>query len=56
MFHIVHRDLKPENIMFSLQKKRLVLIDFGTTKIIKEKIGEYSICNEIVGTPIYMSE
>lgn len=35
-YHIVHCDIKPENIMLSPYHKKIVFIDFGLSKVIKE--------------------
>jgi serine/threonine protein kinase len=32
---IIHADIKCENIMYSLKKKKIVFIDFGTTTLVK---------------------
>eukprot|EP00494_Astrolonche_serrata_P033834 UN34103 len=51
--NIVHRDLKPENWLFKSTAKdaSLILIDFGTAKIVKE--GEKY--KDLVGTPFYLA-
>lgn len=47
----MHRDLKPDNIIKT--KEKIVLIDFGfSCKLPK---GDFSILNDIVGTPSYMA-
>ena len=38
-YNIVHQDIKPDNIMFSPTYKKTVLIDYGLSKPIDEKIG-----------------
>jgi serine/threonine protein kinase len=39
-FNIVHLDIKPMNILYSPSKKRLVFLDFGFSKLIKETLGQ----------------
>ena len=41
-FRIVHVDIKPENIMFSLTLEELVFIDFGFSRVLREKAGQMS--------------
>ena len=38
-FQIVHLDIKPPNIMYSRALNSLVFIDFGFSKVIKDKLG-----------------
>ena len=37
---IVHCDIKPANVMFSPSLKKFVFIDFGVSRILREKKGE----------------
>ena len=39
-FGIVHGDVKPENIMWSPSLKKNVFIDFGLSRVVKEKPGQ----------------
>jgi len=39
LFNIIHFDIKPDNIGFSNHFKKWVFLDFGLTKIIKERPG-----------------
>lgn len=52
--NIIHRDLKPGNILFH-DDGRLIITDFGTAKIISDKMKEITMNNMVVGTPYYMS-
>ena len=38
-FQLVHLDIKPSNIMYSSIRSETVYIDYGFSKLIKEKIG-----------------
>ena len=38
--HIVHGDIKPDNILYSPGWRRIVLIDFGLSRFIKESVDE----------------
>jgi serine/threonine protein kinase len=38
-FQLIHNDIKPENIMYSPYFKRMVLIDFGLSRIVNETVG-----------------
>ena len=38
--HLIHGDIKPENIMYSPWQGKVVLVDFGLAKFIKEKAGQ----------------
>ena len=37
--HIAHKDIKPANILWSNQRKKFVLADFGIAQYVKEDIG-----------------
>ena len=39
-FGIVHGDVKPENIMWSPSLQKNVFIDFGLSRVVKEKPGQ----------------
>lgn len=39
-FKIIHGDIKPENIMWSSEFNKCVFIDFGFSRVLKEKPGE----------------
>jgi serine/threonine protein kinase len=41
--NVVHRDLKPENIAICLDNKRIVLIDFGISKIYKDQNSKHML-------------
>jgi len=49
---IIHRDIKPANIMFDLEKKKIILTDFGIARLIDASRTRTGI---ILGTPAYMS-
>lgn len=52
---IIHRDMKPENLMV-IEKKKLVLIDFGLGKILDSSEGSpVQLTTQILGTPYYMA-
>ena len=44
-FQIMHVDIKQANIMYSQLTEDLVFIDFGFSKLIKEKIGFKTKCS-----------
>lgn len=54
-FRIIHGDIKLENIMWSPNHKKNVFIDFGLSKLIKEKPGEMTF-TFYFGTYLYCSE
>jgi serine/threonine protein kinase len=39
LLQIVHLDIKPPNIMFSNSLNKFLLIDFGLSKFVEQKIG-----------------
>ncbi len=49
---VIHRDIKPANIMFDLEKKKIILTDFGIARLIDASRTRTGI---ILGTPAYMS-
>jgi serine/threonine protein kinase len=52
---IIHFDIKPQNIMYSKSFKKTVLIDFGLSKMISEKVGKLTYVPSFRGTYIYSS-
>ena len=38
-FHLIHKDIKPANILWSNQRKKFVLADFGIAQYVREDIG-----------------
>ncbi len=51
---IVHCDIKPQNIAFSPHFGKVIFIDFGLTRIIKERVGEKTT-TAFMGTYLYVS-
>ncbi len=51
---IVHCDIKPQNIAFSPNFDDLIFLDFGLTRIIKERAGEKTM-TAFMGTYLYVS-
>eukprot|EP00960_Hanusia_phi_P075817 768472-Hanusia_phi.AAC.1 len=51
---IIHRDLKPSNIMRK-QNGDIVVVDFGTSKLIGDASASLTIAGSFVGTPLYAS-
>ena len=49
---VIHRDLKPANIMFDLEKRKIILTDFGIARLIDVSRTRTGI---VLGTPAYMS-
>lgn len=54
-FQICHCDIKPFNIVWSRERKRALFIDFGLSKMLKEKVGYLSYAS-FLGTFQYCSE
>ena len=44
---LVHLDIKDENIMYSPYFNKLVFIDFGLSKFIKQEVGFKTVTNYI---------
>ena len=40
LLQICHFDIKLDNVAWSNETKKMILLDFGLSKIIKEKIGQ----------------
>jgi len=54
-YNILHQDIKPENVMFSPFYNKPVLIDFGLSRIINEKLGQLTMTS-FVGSLNFCSE
>jgi serine/threonine-protein kinase len=57
---IIHRDIKPENIMLEGREKRVLLMDFGISKVVGAATdgdpgATLTTTGIIIGTPQYMS-
>jgi tetratricopeptide (TPR) repeat protein/tRNA A-37 threonylcarbamoyl transferase component Bud32 len=50
----IHRDLKPDNIMRRTQDGKLVLIDFGAVKEVRQATNLAQTCSVGIGTAGYM--
>ena len=50
----IHRDLKPDNIMRRLSDGKLVLIDFGAVKEVRQATNLIKTCSIGIGTAGYM--
>ena len=48
---IIHRDIKPQNVLFSADRKKLKLVDFGFATIWSKEERQRSFC----GSPYYAS-
>ena len=55
MLHLIHGDIKPDNILFSPGWKKIVLIDFGLAKFIRESVKEETE-TYFFGTPKFAGE
>ena len=53
--HISHGDIKPDNIGWSNEKNKLVYLDFGFARYIREPIGEKTKTH-FIGTYSYTLE
>ncbi|WP_310488698.1 protein kinase domain-containing protein [Chamaesiphon sp. VAR_69_metabat_338] len=54
--NVIHRDIKPDNIMRRNRDRRLILIDFGAIKQVRERQmsqGQQTL-SVVIGTPGYM--
>ena len=47
--NICHGDIKSQNVMWSNEKNKMIFIDFGLSRIVKENIGETTV-TRFVGT------
>lgn len=52
---IIHRDIKPANIMLVPQTNRVVLLDLGLAKSLRNPMEDITATGSIVGTPEYLS-
>ena len=54
---VVHRDLKPSNLFLATKgaQRRLVLIDFGVSKVLADSATKMTSSFQGLGTPHYMS-
>ena len=54
---IIHRDLKPANLFVHQAggEERLILIDFGISKVTQDQNKHHTQTGQIFGTPLYMS-
>jgi len=55
---VIHRDLKPDNVLFSLDNKRIYLIDYGLSTMYIDEDGKHlpeQTGREIVGNISYIS-
>lgn len=55
---VIHRDIKPDNIIRRTADNKLVLVDFGAVKQLRNPIapgGGQTIATVVIGTPGYMS-
>jgi serine/threonine protein kinase len=50
----LHRDIKPSNVLVA-QDGRVIVVDFGIAKDLREKKGEVTEADSVVGTPLYMA-
>ena len=53
--HLVHGDIKPANVLYSRGLKKLVLIDFGLARFVREKPDQKTE-TYFRGTPNYVGE
>lgn len=52
---VMHMDINPNNLMFSPRNNKIVFIDFGLSKVIREDCS-YKTLTNFSGTPQYVSK
>lgn len=52
---IVHRDIKPGNMMLEGVARRVLLMDFGIAKAVRDADAGFTSTGAVIGTPVYMS-
>jgi serine/threonine-protein kinase len=52
---LTHRDVKPENIMLEGPDQRVVLMDFGIAKAVKDEASPLTSTGMVLGSPLFMS-
>ena len=50
----LHRDIKPSNVLVA-NDGRVIVVDFGIAKDMREKKGDVTEADSVVGTPLYMA-
>jgi hypothetical protein len=52
---LIHRDIKPDNIMLEGPERRVLLMDFGIAKMMRNTDATLTGTGVLIGTPLYMS-
>jgi serine/threonine protein kinase len=52
---LIHRDIKPDNIMLEGPERRVLLMDFGIAKMLRNTDVTLTGTGVLIGTPLYMS-
>ncbi|MEZ2240141.1 MAG: GUN4 domain-containing protein [Microcoleus sp.] len=53
--HVIHRDIKPDNILRQKSNQKLVLVDFGVSKLVTKRVHTNNFATANIGTIGYIA-